>query len=167
MELPERGVGGVGMGPPAIITALGGADSFSLDPCAAPNPRPWATALHHITEPDNGLGVEWNGRVWMNPPYGAQTAEWMERLAAHKNGTALIFARTETECWHQQVWPKASAILFLAGRLFFHHHDGRRAKHNAGAPSALVAYGLPDALVLRNSGIAGFYVDLSARASER
>ena len=81
--------------PPDIISKLG---PFDLDPCAAPEPRPWSTALHHIALPEDGLTAEWRGNVWLNPPYGPPTVitPWMQRLAKHGNGIALVFARTET-----------------------------------------------------------------------
>lgn len=123
--------------PPAIIKALG---PFDLDPCA-PVERPWPTAEKHYTILDNGLNQPWEGFVWMNPPYGREVDKWMARLADHGQGIALIFARTETKAWQRHVWARASAILFLDGRLTFHHRDGRQANHSAGAPSALVAYG--------------------------
>lgn len=137
--------------PPQILEALGG---FDLDPCAAPEPRPWTTANRHFTAADDGLRHAWQGRVWLNPPY-SRADVWLARLAEHGTGTALIFARTETALWNRHVWPHASAVLFIAGRLHFHHADGRRAKANAGAPSALVAYGDDDADRLARSGIAG------------
>ena len=123
--------------PPEILWALG---PFDLDPCSPIN-RPWPTAAEHYTVADDGLSLPWIGRVWCNPPYGASVARWLSRLADHGNGIALIFARTETACWVEQVWAKADAILFVAGRLHFHHFDGTRAAANSGAPSALVAYG--------------------------
>lgn len=55
----------------------------------------------------------------------------------------------------------ASALLFLRGRLFFHRADGRRAAHNAGAPSVLIAYGARDAELLRGCGLAGGFVPLA------
>jgi hypothetical protein len=52
--------------PPGIIGALG---PFGLDPCAAPEPRPWPTAARHITRPDDGLAADWGqDRVFLNPP---------------------------------------------------------------------------------------------------
>jgi hypothetical protein len=142
--------------PPAILQALG---TFALDPCAAPSPQPWPTAAKHIELPEDGLAADWgNGRVWLNPPYGTTTGKWLERMAAHNRGTVLIFARTETDDWHRWIWPIASGILFLKGRLHFYLPDGTRAKGNAGGPSALVAYGWADAMILRNSGIAGAWV---------
>ncbi len=150
-----RGQSGLGMGghhnphhgkkdewltPPAILEALG---PFDLDPCAPENP-PWAMAKRHLTETEDGLASPWadDEFVWLNPPYGPQTWKWLSRLASHPaGGIALIFARTETAGFFDEVWGKAAAILFLEGRLFFHHVDGTRAPHNSGAPSALVAYG--------------------------
>jgi len=142
--------------PPTILEALG---KFDLDPCA-PITRPWDTAEHHYTVMDDGLAQEWTGRVWCNPPYGREAEKWLARLAEHGNGIALIFARTETRMFFSQVWPKAQGVLFIEGRLYFHHVDGSRAAANSGAPSVLVAYGADNAAALRDCGIAGQFVAL-------
>lgn len=123
--------------PPGIVEALG---PFDLDPCA-PVVRPWDTASRHFTIEDDGLAQPWVGRVWCNPPYGAMTGKWLDKLAAHGNGIALIFARTETAMFFSSVWRKADAVLFLEGRIHFHHVTGEQAPENCGAPSVLVAYG--------------------------
>jgi len=146
--------------PPSLLEALG---PFDLDPCS-PIARPWDTAAKHYTIEDDGLRQEWHGRVWLNPPY-AQAGKWLGRLADHGHGTALIFARTETALWFERVWPRASAVLFLRGRLHFHYRDGKRAKANSGAPSVLVAYGKSDAEVLASQPLPGRYVDLQERAA--
>lgn len=142
--------------PPSIISDLG---EFDLDPCA-PIDRPWNMADLHYTVKDNGLSLPWFGRVLCNPPYGLEAARWLERLADHGNGIALIFARTETRMFFDHVWSKASALLFIEGRLYFHHVDGSRAKANAGAPSVLVAYGYENRAALKSSGIPGKFVCL-------
>jgi hypothetical protein len=141
--------------PPEIIKALG---SFDLDPCAPIN-RPWATAANHYTIADMGLTKPWFGRIWCNPPYGSQTGIWLQKLADHGNGIALIFARTETEMFFTQVWRRATAILFIEGRLYFYHVDGTKAASNSGAPSVLIAYGKENVEILRTSGIKGAYVE--------
>ena len=150
--------------PPAILRALDWG-SFDLDPCACSEPRPWSTARTHYTAEDDGLSQPWAGRVWLNPPYGPPPiiGPWMDRMAAHGNGTALIFARTETALFKRTVWDAASAVLFLTGRLHFHHPDGSRAPANAGAPSCLVAYGESDADILRASGLPGRFIDLQQK----
>lgn len=122
--------------PPRVLNALG---EFDLDPCA-PITRPWPTAKKHLTIADNGLMHPWSGRVWLNPPYGGKIAPWMQKMAAHGNGIALVFARTETDWFEHCIWNAASAVLFLYGRLNFFLVNGSESKHNAGAPSCLVAY---------------------------
>jgi len=142
--------------PPEIIKSLG---EFDLDPCSPIN-RPWDTAKTHFTKEDNGLVKPWKGRIWCNPPYGNMTGIWLSRLSRHY-GIALIFARTETNMFFDQVWNKADAVLFLKGRLSFHYVDGSQAETNAGAPSVLVAYGLEDAGILKHSGIPGHFIKLT------
>lgn len=142
--------------PPEIINALG---SFDLDPCAAPEPRPWPTAARHITRPCNGLTASWAGRIWCNPPYSRDVDSWMRRMAAHQHGTALVFARTETTWFAETVWRQATAALFLHGRLHFCRANGKRAAGNSGGPSVLVAYGADDAATLRDSGLDGTFVE--------
>lgn len=142
--------------PPRILQALG---PFDLDPCA-PVVRSWDMAAQHYTVQDNGLKHPWSGRVWCNPPYGADAAAWIRRLAEHGNGVALIFARTETALWHTWIWPMAHGVLFLRGRLQFFKVDGTPGKSAAGAPSVLVAYGLGNLNALRCSGLAGHVVEL-------
>lgn len=145
--------------PPNIIEALG---AFDLDPCAAPSPRPWPTADCHIELPDDGLAVDWSGRVWCNPPFGSQTWAWLSRMADHGKGTALCFARTDTRGFHDFVWKRAAAIMFLEGRPSFYLPDGTKASGNSGGPICLIAYGQGDADKLQRSGLAGAFVRLRA-----
>lgn len=147
--------------PPDLIKALG---DFDLDPCS-PIERPWPTAKEHYTVLDNGLMLPWHGRVWCNPPYGQESAEWLSKLVQHGNGIALIFARTETEMFFTHVWERADAILFLKGRLYFHYVDGSRAAANAGAPSCLIAYGKENVDALERSGISGKLVRLTTAST--
>jgi hypothetical protein len=125
--------------------------------------RPWAVARRHLTVQDDGLTAPWRGRVFLNPPYGAAISAWMAKMAAHRNGIALVFARTETEWFHDSVWPVARAVLFLKGRLSFCLPCGRVSNNNAGGPSALVAYAERDVAALRDSGLDGHLCVLSRR----
>lgn len=140
--------------PIEIVRSLG---HFDLDPCGFPG---WPTADHLICLPEDGLTTPWNGRVWLNPPYGSEAWVWLDKLAAHGTGTALIFARTETHGFVEQVWGKASAVKFLHGRLRFYRPDGTRAERNAGAPSVLVDYGDKDAELLKASDTPGTFLPI-------
>lgn len=146
--------------PPPILQALG---PFDLDPCA-PVTRPWDMAKRHYTLLDDGLRLAWEGRSWVNPPYGAKAKPFIQRLVDHGDGIALLFARTETQMFFDYVWAKATALLFIEGRLTFYNVDGTPARDkdgnlsSAGAPSVLIAYGPKNAEALRHSGIAGIYL---------
>lgn len=141
--------------PRPILDALG---PFDLDPCSAPDPSVWPTAARHYTLPVDGLTQPWCGRVWLNPPYGQQAWQWLAKLAAHGDGVALVFARTETAGFVREVWEKADGVLFLHGRLYFHRPDGARAAANSGAPSCLIAYGRANVESLAASGLDGSLV---------
>lgn len=143
--------------PPRIVGALG---RFDLDPCACTT-QPWPCADTSYNFDDDGLAQPWNGRIWLNPPYGPHAEPFLEKLAEHGDGVALLFARTETAMFHTYVWGVADALLFLRGRLHFHRPDGTMGPGNAGGPSVLIAYGRRNAVALRDSGLEGAFVELS------
>lgn len=144
--------------PPHVLGVLG---RFDLDPCSFVG-HPWPCAEENWSLPGrDGLREAWHGRVWLNPPYGLECGDWLRKLCEHGDGVALVFARTETLMFQRWVFPGASGILFLSGRLHFHHVDGRRAQANAGAPSCLIAYGRGNAEVLRTCGLPGAYFGMA------
>lgn len=124
--------------PPDVLRALGVV--FDLDPCAPPLPAaPWLPERRYSL-PQDGLSLPWEGRVWLNPPYGPRTVDWLRRLAQHGDGVALVFARTDTAWWHEVV-PCATAVTFVSGRLAFIREGAEMRSGNSGAPSALLAFG--------------------------
>lgn len=142
--------------PRHIVEALG---TFDLDPAGAPD---WTLAerTYLLENGENGLDLPWEGRVWLNPPYGKEAWPFLRKMAEHQHGTALVFARTETEIFFETVWDQATAILFLKGRLTFLNGSTKEAaRANSGAPSCLVAYGDRDAEALRNSGLPGAVIN--------
>ena len=70
---------------------------------------------------------------------------------------ALTFARTETRMFFSCVWEKATAILFIKGRIKFYHVTGKQG-NSAGAPSVLIAYGEENAEILKNCPIKGKFL---------
>ncbi len=117
--------------PPSIIEALG---PFDLDPCAHKGHETAKTMIWSL-----GLEPQWNGRVWLNPPY-SQVGQWFDKLAEHNYGIALVFARTDTK-WAQRVMPKAESIFFPAGRIKFLRADGSKPQGTSGAPSMFLSFG--------------------------
>src|SRR5699024_10009307 len=105
--------------------------------------------------------------IWLNPPYGAETWAWLDRLAEHGRGIALIFGRTEKAGFVEQVWRKADAVLFLHGRHHFNDELGVRSRPNSAATSPLIVYGEDMAERLRRARLDGTFVTLSHAVQTR
>lgn len=133
--------------PPWLPKLLG---PFDLDPCAS-IPQPWHHAAREYTIEDDGLAQPWEGRVWLNPPYGKFSGEWLRRLAEHGDGIALVAARVEVEWFHRWAWGRADAVFFRRGRLAFFKPNGQLGPSNAGHGSVLVAYGQNNVEALRSA----------------
>jgi hypothetical protein len=150
-ERPVEGNTNDWLTPPELLRRLG---IFDLDPCGCSGmPWPTATRTYFLPEHD-GLTEPWCGRVFLNPPYGGQIGAWAKRMAAHGNGIMLIFLRSDTAAWQQNILPFADAILLLEGRIHFYRPSGERGRSGT-APSALLAYGQNNVEALRDAGFAG------------
>jgi phage N-6-adenine-methyltransferase len=137
--------------PIELVRALG---DFFLDPCAN---CAYPTRLAHFgfTKADDGLGMPWMGRVFVNPPYGSSARAWLRKLGEHDNGIALIPPRLGAKWFHDIVLSKATAIMFLRGRVaFISPATGQPVKGN-NADSILVAYGRMNERTLAQSGLDG------------
>ena len=97
---------------------------FDLD-VASPVDRKYCSvpAKSFITE--NSLSMEWNGFVWMNPPFGNQKMKllWINKFIEHGNGVALFPDRTSAPWW--QHFNKAQDLkLFVDGKIKFINEFG-------------------------------------------
>lgn len=91
----------------------------------------------------NGLSKDWHKEsftaCWMNPPYGGNTRQWIKK--AHLESTlgaiivCLIVSSTDRSYWHDYIFPFASEIRFLRGRIAF-----GKAKSTAPFASAIVIF---------------------------
>ena len=142
--------------PLEIINACG---EFDLDPCA-PVKRLWDTAKKHYTKEDDGLKQEWEGRVWLNPPYSKPLIDkFVEKLANHGNGIALLYARVDNKMFHEIVFKKASALFFLRKRIKFYKPDGTIGG-SPGTGSVLVAFGKENERALEDLNLPGKFIRL-------
>lgn len=101
--------------------------SFTLDPCAT---KESAKCELYYTEKEDGLKQDWGGHsVFVNPPYGNEIADWMEKSISEckKKNTSVVMllpARTDTKWFHKYLWDKNKpkkgiSVEFLKGRLTF------------------------------------------------
>ena len=117
-----------------VLMCLGKID---VDPCSDEADTVPATIHYHETE--DGLTRPWEGRVYMNPPYGDVIAAWVEKLVAEyecghaAEAIALIPSRTDTQ-WFRQFAPFPRC--FISGRLKFGGHE-----NSAPFPSMAVYLG--------------------------
>lgn len=124
--------------PKYVFDALG--CRFDMD-VAAPVERQFVSTPtdHFITE--DSLNAEWNGFIWMNPPFGGRNgiSLWLEKLGGHGSGIALTPDLTSAPWWQDAV-KASSCVLFVAGKIKFVRPDGT----TAGSPSngtTLIGYG--------------------------
>lgn len=110
---------------------------FDLDVCATPEN---AKCARFFTKEQDGLAQEWNGKVWMNPPYGREIGKWVRKAyeSAQRGATVvcLLPARTDTAWWHD--YCEKGRYRFLRGRLKF---GGSR--NSAPFPSVVVTFEPP------------------------
>lgn len=145
--------------PPMFINELG---PFDLDPCAAVN-QPWPCAKESITIDRDGLKVRWYGNIWLHPPPDPPQLEYtfVKKLARHGKGILLIPAKTESKVFHEQIFPKCTALYFLRRRIKFFDVTGNKSANNFRCASILVAFGVGNADRLRNlkKKCDGFLID--------
>lgn len=139
-----------------IIDLLG---PFDTDPCSPVVP-PYEIAPISYNEEQDGLTHDWQGVVWMNPPYSRKPLrQFCEKMARHGNGLALLMNRQDNLLWQEVIFPSARSMLFMRHRVKFLRPDGTTGSPFYG--SCLVAWGDECDRRLRQSGIEGKYVVLN------
>ena len=107
---------------------------FDIDVCAS---KENAKCEKYYDEEINGLSQVWEGKCWMNPPYGREISKWMKKAyESAGNGTmvvCLVPARTDTKWWHD--YAQNGIVTFIKGRLKFGN-----SKNSAPFPSALIVF---------------------------
>ena len=103
---------------------------------------------------------QWEGRVWLNPPYSNPLIQqFLTKMAEHNNGIALVFAKIEAKWFHDIVLKHATAIKFLYNRIRFFKMDGTQGMQPRNG-SMLVAYNKENAEILMNNTIRGKFLFL-------
>ena len=66
----------------------------------------------------------------------------------------------DTKLWHEVIFPNATAMLILRGRLAFESSDGEKTNSGAGCGSVLIAFGEENAECLRTCRLTGKFIRL-------
>ena len=132
--------------PLEIFNPLNDLWGFTLDVACLPDS---ALCSKYFTPEDDGLEQDWGNEIcWMNPPYDDIRTWSKKAVSAYKNGATvvvLIPARTDTQACQDILFPNASVVCFIKGRLKFDNpslpswtEDGTHVKNGAPFPSMLV-----------------------------
>ena len=110
---------------------------FTLDPCATNENHKCA---RYFTIKEDGLQSDWKkNSVFMNPPYGGQTGNWIKKAweESEKGATVvcLITASPDRSYWHDYIFQHAAQIRFIRGRLKF-----SESKQGAPFASAIIVF---------------------------
>jgi DNA N-6-adenine-methyltransferase Dam len=114
--------------PSSIFHALG--IEFDLDPCWPLSGPCFVPARARYTVLDDGLKQSWKGLVYVNPPFGGRRGQvpWLRKFFEHRNGIALVAARTSADWFHELVVPNAELLCFPNGKTKFIRPDGSIGK---------------------------------------
>ncbi|MBP1929149.1 hypothetical protein J2741_001696 [Methanolinea mesophila] len=103
----------------AAIACMGGID---LDPCSNSRTCPNVPAARQFTREDDGLAQPWDGRVFLNPPFGREVERWFAKLAGEyctgRTTAAIVLwkSATETKAW-QVLTGVACQVCFPSRRI--------------------------------------------------
>jgi phage N-6-adenine-methyltransferase len=140
--------------PSELVETLSESFAWDIDVCASgPN-----VCENFFDESDDGLAQDWNGTVWMNPPYGRKIGKWIDKARVEfAIGHAdlivmLVPARTDTAWWHRAV-EAAAFIVEIKGRLKFGSTQSWIAKRELEIRTALLSSEhLPTLYATKNIG---------------
>lgn len=101
--------------------------TFDMD-VSCPNDQSFiihTPCYRNIIEKEDGLKTEWNGFVWMNPPYGREKDKnlWLDKFFKHGDGVALMPDRTSTKWWQNSA-KNSDCFMQVCGKISFIRPDG-------------------------------------------
>ena len=67
---------------------------------------------------DDGLGITWRGKVFLNPPYGKHMQKWIDKaLTDPLDEIVMLLPCYPYRRWFQRLWQHS--ICFIVGALYF------------------------------------------------
>lgn len=120
---------------------------IDVDPASCDLANQTIKAARYYTKEDNGLMQSWQGKVWLNPPYGVDSGisnqevwshQLIERYKAGLVSEAVLLVNANTEAkWFQPLYEYL--ICFTNHRIRFYNIDGISSQPTQG--NALIYLG--------------------------
>lgn len=99
--------------------------SIDTDPASSDIAQVNVKAKVYFTKESNGLDKDWNGNVWMNPPYSSSLiSKFIDKLKLEhakgntKQSIVLVNNATETK-WAKELMENCNAVCFIHKRVKF------------------------------------------------
>ena len=97
------------------------------------------------------LKLEWQGFIWMNPPFGGRNGlvPWLDKFFSHGNGIALTPDGSSAPWW-QDAAAKSHEVMFVSPKIKFERPDGSTG-NSPGNGTTLFAVGNDGIAALRRA----------------
>lgn len=138
--------------PPWVFEGMG--VTFDLDVCSPSTPPSWIPADERLTVADDGLGAEWRGWIWCNPPY-SDPRPWCLRWAVHEPGGCLLIRADLSASGPAAAFAAASSLYVPAARIRFISGSGIESRRVPFTTIILGRGALADAALDRLARCAG------------
>src|SRR5262245_40795297 len=112
--------------------------NIDLDPASSPVANEVVCAARFFSSDTNGLEQQWDGRVWMNPPYAQPLIskfadKLVEEYLAGRVTAAIVLTNDCTDTgWFHALAAPSSALCFIRGRIRFLSSDGEKGTPTQG-----------------------------------
>lgn len=150
---------------------------IELDPASSELAQASVMADEFFTIDDDGLTQEWEGSVWLNPPYAQPAIQhFVDKLVSStgklRGGTegdvsqAILLTHNYTDtAWFQSAAGAANAICFTRGRIGFLNPEGKKAAPTQG--QAFFYFGLDTDAFVSEFKQYGFCVSVVAACTRK
>lgn len=135
--------------------------SIDCDPASSAIANKTVQAKKFFTKEQDGLTKNWNGNVWLNPPYARPLIEQFSEAVSTKYASgeipqAIVLVNNATEtAWFSRMAMEASAICFPCSRIRFLDTDG----NPSGSPlqgQAFIYFGKREKTFIKDFSAFGF-----------
>ncbi len=102
---------------------------IDLDPASCEEANRIVKATEYFDEKSNGLECNWQGRIWLNPPYGGLAGKFIGKLTNEfeagniEASIVLVSAHCTDTAWFQKLW--SGLLCFTDHRINFYGDGGR------------------------------------------
>ena len=112
--------------------------TIDLDPASCEAAQQVVNARRFFTVEDDGLFQDWQGTVWLNPPYAGKliaafAAKMLQQLESGNVAAAIMLTNGYTETsWFHNLARKSCALCLTAGRIKFVSPHGEKSAPTNG-----------------------------------